>query len=277
LTAVVFAPEDQALVKGDPAERRRFLDELLVARYPRLAGVRQDYDRVLKQRNALLKSAGASIRSMAQRGEAPATLEVWDAHLAGAGSQLLAARLDLVAELAPLVAKAYGELAPDSGPVTLAYRSSIDAPGGGSTDGALVDNGPRGAEALAAAMREAITRLRRQELERGISLVGPHRDDLLLDLAGLPARGYASQGEAWSYALALRLAAHDLLASDGAEPVLVLDDVFAELDTKRRTQLAQRALRADQVLVTAAVPEDVPPVLSGARYTVAHGRVEPVP
>jgi DNA replication and repair protein RecF len=275
LTAVVFAPEDQALVKGDPAERRRFLDELLVARSPRLAGVRQDYDRVLKQRNALLKSAGASIRSMAQRGEVPSTLEVWDAHLAAAGSQLLAARLDLVAELAPLVAKAYGELAPDSGPVTLAYRSSIDATGVGPPDGAETDF-PRDAVALAAAMREAMTRLRRQELERGISLVGPHRDDLVLDLAGLPARGYASQGEAWSYALALRLAGHDLLASDGAEPVLVLDDVFAELDTKRRAQLAHRALRADQVLVTAAVPEDVPPELSGLRYTVSHGRVEPV-
>jgi len=265
LTAVVFAPEDLALVKGDPAERRRFLDELLVARAPRMAGVRQDYERVLKQRNALLKSAGAAIRSRAAPGEVPATLDVWDAHLAAAGSLLLEARLDLVADLAPLVAKAYAELAPDSGPVTLAYKSSIDA---------AADELPHGAEALALALRDAMTRVRRQELDRGISLVGPHRDDLGLELGGLPAKGYASHGEAWSYALSLRLAGHDLLASDGTEPVLVLDDVFAELDTQRRAQLAARASRADQVLVTAAVTEDVPALLTGARFAVSFGRVE---
>jgi DNA replication and repair protein RecF len=278
LTAVVFAPEDLALVKGDPAERRRFLDELLVARAPRMAGVRQDYERVLKQRNALLKSAGASIRSRAAHGEVPPTLDVWDAHLAAAGSLLLAARLDLVADLAPLVAKAYGELAPDSGPVTLAYKSSAEAALGPDTDRVDgPDSAAQGAEDLALALREAMIRLRRQELDRGISLVGPHRDDLGLELGGLPAKGYASHGEAWSYALSLRLAAHDLLASDGTEPVLVLDDVFAELDTQRRTQLAARAARADQVLVTAAVTADVPEVLRGARFAVSFGHVERVP
>ena len=278
LTAVVFAPEDLALVKGDPAERRRFLDELLVARAPRMAGVRQDYERVLKQRNALLKSAGAAIRSRAAHGEVPPTLDVWDSHLAAAGSLLLAARLDLVADLGPLVAKAYGELAPDSGPVTLAYRSSVQGTLGPEPGGPVTAEAePHGAEALALALREAMTAVRRQELDRGISLVGPHRDDLLLELGGLPAKGYASHGEAWSYALSLRLAAHDLLASDGTEPVLVLDDVFAELDTQRRAQLAARASRADQVLVTAAVTEDVPTVLSGVRFAVSFGRVERVP
>ena len=271
LTAVVFAPEDLALVKGDPAERRRFLDELLVARTPRLAGVRQDYERVLKQRNALLKSAGAALRSRAAQGEVPPTLDVWDAHLATAGSLLLGARLDLVADLTPLVAKAYGELAPDSGPAALAYKSSIETTLG------WMPEGPADVDVLANAMREAMTRVRRQELERGISLVGPHRDDLGLELGGLPAKGYASHGEAWSYALSLRLAGHDLLAGDGTEPVLVLDDVFAELDTQRRAQLAARASRADQVLVTAAVTEDVPAVLRGARFAVSFGRVERVP
>jgi len=278
LTAVVFAPEDLALVKGDPGERRRFLDELLVARAPRMAGVRQDYDRVLKQRNALLRSAGAAIRSRAAQGQAPPTLDVWDAHLAEAGSLLLAARLDLVADLAPLVAKAYAELAPESGPVTLAYRSSVEATQGETSDGiTALEGGPSDAKALALGLREAMTRLRRSELERGVSLVGPHRDELVLELGGLPAKGYASHGESWSYALALRLAAHDLLAGDGTEPVLVLDDVFAELDTERRAQLAARAARADQVLVTAAVTDDVPSVLSGARFAVSFGRVDRVP
>jgi len=260
LRVVLFAPEDLALVKGDPAERRRFLDELLVARAPRMAAVRQDYDRVLRQRNALLKSATAARRG----GDPdPSTLDVWDAHLARAGSALLAARVDLVAALQPLVGAAYAELAPESGAVALTYRSSV---------GASVSS-PADQQELTTALLDAMGTARRSELERGVSLVGPHRDDLVLELADLPAKGYASHGESWSYALALRLAAHDVLAADGGVPVLVLDDVFAELDTERRGRLAARVGHAEQVLVTAAAPADVPEALSGVRYDVRDGAV----
>lgn len=255
---VLFAPEDLALVKGDPGERRRFLDELLTARAPRFAGVRADYDRVLKQRNALLKSA------VQQRRPAPAellsTLEVWDTHLAQVGAELLGARLELVSALSPLVSKAYSELAP-SGGAGLEYRCSRE--GELSTDrGELV-------EFLLTGLAEA----RRQELARGTSVIGPHRDELLLKLGDFPARGYASHGESWSFALALRLAAYELLRSDGDDPILILDDVFAELDSGRRRRLAEMVSPAEQVLITAAVPEDVPVELSGASYNVTAGEV----
>jgi DNA replication and repair protein RecF len=263
LRTVLFAPEDLSLVKGDPSERRRFLDELLVARAPRFAGVRQDYDRVLKQRNALLKSAGAGIR--AGRGDVR-TLDVWDAHLADAGAELLAARLELVDALRPLVDKAYEAVASagtSQGPAAVDYRASL------GDDADLVPDRTALAAALTAAMQER----RRAELERGISLVGPHRDDLVLRLGPHPAKGYASHGESWSYALALRLASYDLLRSDGGEPVLVLDDVFAELDAGRRRRLAAIAAAAEQVFVTAAVPEDVPGELRGVRFDVNAGEV----
>lgn len=268
LRTVLFAPEDLALVKGDPGERRRFLDDLLVQRAPRLAGVRGDYERVLRQRNALLKTAGAAVR--AGRGDV-GTLDAWDTHLARTGAELLAARLGLVAALAPLVDKAYADLAGGVGPVRLGYRSSLGEDGPGTGDGV-----PLPAE-LEAALLAALARSRPAELERGVSLVGPHRDDLLLELGPLPARGYASHGESWSVALALRLASWELLGADDAgaegEPVLLLDDVFAELDTTRRDRLAAAAARAEQVLVTAAVPEDVPAALSGQRYAVDAGEV----
>lgn len=264
LRTVLFAPEDLALVKGDPSERRRFLDDLLVARTPRLAGVRADYDRVLKQRNALLKTAGSAMR---QRGGGPATsdpstLDVWDTHLATTGAQLLAARLELVDLLRPLVARAYAAVARSGEEVRLEYVSSI-GPGVQSSD----------REHLAAALMTAMADLRRRELERGLSLVGPHRDDLLLTLGPMPAKGYASHGESWSYALALRLASYDLLTADGGEPVLILDDVFAELDVDRRQRLAELVAGAEQVLVTAAVDQDVPAALSGARVDVRDGQV----
>jgi DNA replication and repair protein RecF len=259
LRTVLFAPEDLALVKGDPGERRRFLDELLTARAPRFAGVRADYDRVLKQRNALLKSAAAHRRSPGT--EMLATLDVWDTHLAEAGAELLGARLELTAVLRPLVAKAYEALAP-GGVADLDYRSSLEDREF-STD--------RGQ--LAAALRAGMERSRRQELERGVSLIGPHRDEVLLKLGDIPARGYASQGEAWSFALALRLAAFELLRADGDDPVLILDDVFAELDTGRRRRLAELVAPAEQVIVTAAVPADVPGELTGAAYDVADGEV----
>jgi DNA replication and repair protein RecF len=259
LRTVLFAPEDLAIVKGDPGERRRFLDELLAARAPRMAGVRADYDRVLKQRNALLKSAGAT-RSADLR-----TLDVWDAHLARVGAELLAARLDLTAALAPLVDKAYDAVSRGGGPTSLDYHSSLSAE-------AL----QRDREVLAAALLDEMSRVRRTELDRGVSLVGPHRDDLVIRLGPLATRGYASQGESWSVALALRLASYDLLSGDGTEPVLVLDDVFSELDDKRRNRLASLVAPAEQVLVTAAVPADVPEVLEGARVDVADGEVRRV-
>jgi DNA replication and repair protein RecF len=265
LRTVLFAPEDLSLVKGDPGERRRFLDELLVARAPRLAGVRQDYERVLKQRNALLKSAATARRAGAKA--QLSTLDVWDDHLARAGAELLAQRLDLVTALQPLVRSAYEELAPGGGPTRLEYRSSMGegVPLGGGRD------------PLYAAMLGALGAARKQELERGVTLVGPHRDELGLQLGELPAKGYASHGESWSYALALRLASYELLRADGGEPVLILDDVFAELDTRRRERLAELVANGEQVLVTAAVPEDVPQALAGSRYSVANGEVNRIP
>ena len=259
LRTVFFAPEDLALVKGDPSERRRFLDDLLVARAPRLAGVRADYERVLKQRNALLKSAGARGRT---NGGDLATLDVWDAHLAGAGADLLAARLGLVADLEPAVRAAYAVLSGGGDSTEVRYRSSLGD----------VDLSPDRA-LLAAALLAAAQGARRAELERGITLVGPHRDDLALSIGTLPARGYASHGESWSLSLALRLAAYRLLRADGAEPVLVLDDVFAELDIQRRTRLASLVAGAEQVLVTAAVEADVPHQLAGDRVLVAQGEI----
>ncbi|MEU6310389.1 DNA replication/repair protein RecF [Streptomyces sp. NPDC047014] len=261
---VLFAPEDLALVKGDPGERRRFLDELVTARSPRMAGVRSDYERVLKQRNTLLKSA-AMARRHGGRSMDLSTLDVWDQHLARAGAELLAQRLDLLATLLPLADKAYEQLAPGGGPLGLAYRSSAGEP---------VDSGAaRTREALHEVLLAALGGVRKQEIERGVTLVGPHRDDVLLSLGELPAKGYASHGESWSYALALRLASYELLRSEGSEPVLVLDDVFAELDARRRERLAELVAPGEQVLVTAAVDDDVPGVLVGARYGVSGGEV----
>ncbi len=264
LRTVLFAPEDLALVKGDPSDRRRFLDELLVARTPRLAGVRADYDRVLKQRNALLKTAAGAVRAARGGGAHDLrTLDVWDAHLARAGAELLSARLELVQSLHPLVSKSYDSVARGAGDAQLTYRCSL------GDDVELIPD----RELLAAAMLDAMGRIRREELDRGVTLVGPHRDDLVLRLGPLPAKGYASHGECWSYALALRLAAYDLLTSDGGEPVLILDDVFAELDIERRTRLAELVAPAEQVLVTAAVPADVPEALEGARVDVMAGEL----
>jgi DNA replication and repair protein RecF len=256
LSTVLFAPADLAVVKGDPAERRGFLDDLLVSLTPRIAGLRADYERVLKQRNALLKSAGATSR--AGRGDLH-TLDAWDAQLAGFGADLLAARLRLVAALRPLVAKAYAEISAGDDAAGMTYRSSLGPDVDLSADRA----------GLQAELLRAMADNRTAELDRGLSLFGPHRDDLVLALGPLPARGYASHGESWSYALALRLAAYELLRGTlGTDPVLILDDVFAELDAGRRGRLASLVGTAEQVLVTAAVPADVPEELSGARYEV---------
>jgi DNA replication and repair protein RecF len=268
LRCVLFAPEDLAIVKGDPDQRRRYLDDLLVASRPRFAGVRSDYDRVLRQRNALLKSAKT-------RGVPPSAMEVWDDHLVAAGAELTAARLRLVSELEPLVARCYSAVSGTERDTSVQYRVSASRQTGAEDDAADGPaDGPAGLAradpaSLAKLLRQALAARRRAELERGISLVGPHRDELELQIGGLPARGYASHGESWSLALALRLAAYQLLRSDGEDPVLILDDVFAELDSERRDRLADLVRDADQVLVTAAVPGDVPGGLSGARYTVA--------
>jgi DNA replication and repair protein RecF len=264
---VLFAPEDLALVKGDPGERRHFLDDLLVARAPRYAGVRTDYERVLKQRGALLKTAG-SARRAGGSGDIR-TLDVWDGHLARHGAELLAGRLDLVAEIAPHVAKAYAGVAPESAPVQVRYKCSLG-------EATPYDGGPADREALEAALIAGLAKIRSQEIDRGVSLLGPHRDELELILGEAPARGYASHGESWSYALALRLAAYELLRADGTEPVLILDDVFAELDRRRRSRLAEVAAAAEQVLITAAVPEDVPAELAGIRFQIADGQVSRV-
>ena len=272
---VVFSPEDLTLVKGDPSDRRRFLDDLLVLRTPRLAGVRADYDRVLRQRNSLLKTMGAARRGgRSQQESALATLAVWDDHLAATGSELLAERLQLVDALRPYVGKAYETVARGASrdDAEITYKPSFDL--AGATD----------RNALAAALLAQVELRRGDEIDRGVSLVGPHRDELLLTLGHgpgesspeglrLPVKGYASHGESWSFALALRLASYDLLRADGDDPILILDDVFAELDTERRAQLAALVADAEQVLVTAAVAADVPAVLAGARYLVGQGEV----
>ncbi|GAA1677782.1 DNA replication/repair protein RecF [Fodinicola feengrottensis] len=268
LRMVMFAPEDLSLVRGDPSERRRYLDELLVARTPRYAGVRADYERVLKQRNALLKTAGMARRA-GSAGDLR-TLDVWDNHLAVHGAELLAGRLELVSALQPFVVKGYDQVSMGAGPATTTYKcSALD-------EGERVEDLTPEKDLLIARLLAALARARQSEVERGITLVGPHRDDLVLQLGELPAKGYASHGESWSYALALKLAAYDLLCSDGGQPMLILDDVFAELDGGRRDRLADLVAPAEQVLVTAAVPGDVPENLQGARYDVAAGEVRRV-
>jgi DNA replication and repair protein RecF len=263
LRCVLFAPEDIAVVKGDPDQRRRYLDDLLVAMRPRYAGIRADYERVLRQRTALLKSAKA-------RGAVPpGTLEVWDDHLVTAGAQLTAGRLRLVRELRNLVTSSYSAVSGTERDTNLRYRMSAQSqvlPEAETSPEPEPD-----IEKLAGTLREALALRRRAELERAVCLVGPHRDELELGIGGLPTRGYASHGESWSLALALRLAGYQLLRAGGEDPVLMLDDVFAELDSARRERLAELVGDAEQVLVTAAVPEDVPAGLSGARFQVANG------
>ncbi len=285
---VQFAPEDLSLVKGDPDGRRRFLDELAVQLRPPLAAVQSDYERVLRQRSALLKTAAAAIRG--SRGADLRTLDVWDAKLAAAGARIVVARRSLVAALAPAVAAAYAQVSAGSGEARIAYRSSLDAVSDEHAEAlATAAAADLPAESLVEAqLLEAMGRLRTKEIERGVSLVGPHRDDLVLTLGDLPAKGYASHGESWSLALALRLGSATLLRGGAGEgpwagdwgpdgdPVLILDDVFAELDVRRRERLADLVAPAGQVLVTAAVPGDVPEALAGGRVDVMGGEVERV-
>jgi DNA replication and repair protein RecF len=267
---VLFAPEDLSLVRGDPTERRRFLDDLLVSRTPRLAGVRGDYERVLKQRNALLKT------SRMAKGRAIETLDVWDGHLTDLGAQLLAARLRLVADLGPHLAEAYARVAGEgAAAAALGYSSTVPLAGDGSP---LVPGAAQpSVEELTAASRERLAERRPDELDRGVTLVGPHRDDLVIHLGEGPAKGYASHGESWSLALGLKLATFALLRAEGEDPILVLDDVFATLDAGRRAALASVARSAEQTLITAAVLDDVPEELRGVRVEVGGGAATVLP
>ncbi len=292
LRTVLFAPEDLALVKGDPEQRRRFLDDLLVQRQPRWAGVRADYDKIVRQRSALLKQAGASLRDGrgrrrtrlpegidedSAREDGLRTLDIWDDNLATLGAQLLYARLRLLTDLVPHLADTYGAVSASTAEATARYRSSLP----GAAGEALAEGFATGEEVptpdvLRGELLAAMGSLRDQEIDRGVSLVGPHRDDVTLALGPMPAKGYASHGESWSFALGLRLAAYRLLQHDlGDDPVLILDDVFAELDSGRRERLAGLIGDCEQVLITAAVGEDVPEALEGERFAVTTGRVDP--
>ena len=284
LRTVLFAPEDLALVKGDPSERRKFLDDLLVARQPRWAGVRGEYDKILKQRNALLKSAAPVLRRGQRRPpprptDEPAddarasalhTLDIWNEHLATVGSQLLYARLRLLRDLGPYLTSAYDEVSAGQSDARVSYKSSLrEAASASLAAGEVPEIDQLRSEILA-----TLDELRDREIERGMSLAGPHRDDLVLSLGELPAKGYASHGESWSFALGLKLAAYQLLRHDlGDDPVLILDDVFAELDSGRRERLAAMVVDCEQVLITAAVDADVPSTLAGRTYVVSLGEV----
>ncbi|GAA3948893.1 DNA replication/repair protein RecF [Gordonia caeni] len=263
LRTVLFAPEDLALVRGDPGERRRFLDEITVQLRPIAAGSRADYDRVLRQRSALLKTAGAAMRrSSTEADSVMSTLDVWDEQLAQFGAEVTADRLSVVRDLNPLVAQAYSSIAPHSRPAEIKYRSAA----GPEVDAS--EGGPEAVDEIRQVLAGRLREVRSKEIDRGLCLVGPHRDDLLLNLGTEPAKGFASHGESWSMALALRLACVDLLRADRVEPVIMLDDVFAELDAARRAKLAEFTASAEQLLITAAVGEDIPGVLAGRRISV---------
>lgn len=297
LHAVIFAPEDLALVKSDPQVRRRFLDELIMQTSPRFAAVRADYDRIIRQRNALLKSAGIAGRS----GKSPdlRTLDIWDQKAATTGAQILAHRVNMVQALRPHLDQIYREISGGNSRIAMGYRGSLSPANGKAkadpVDSAAVTKAGAGEledlvalesdllvpDLTEARLLEAMALVRDQELDRGISLVGPHRDDLVLNLNGLAARTYSSHGESWSYALALRVASYRVLndervgGTDG-EPVLILDDVFAELDGQRREYLTNVISAASQVLITAAVPHDLPDNLPGSRWDVFESQVRRV-
>ena len=267
LRTVVFSPEDLAIVKGDPSDRRAFIDSVVITRWPRMAGVKADYERVVKQRNSLLKAMSGRTGQHADP-EAESTLEVWNDNLARIGAELLLARLDSLAELMPLASAAYASIAPQNNDLAADYRTSIDlAP---EAEAEVVTR-----TQLEDRLKQAMAQRRRDEISRGVSLIGPHRDEIAFSIGVMPAKGYASHGECWSLALSLKLAAFGLLLADGIEPVLVLDDVFAELDSHRRQRLAESIASAEQVLITAAVGTDVPELLAGQRFGVGGGRVWP--
>ncbi|MGX9347842.1 DNA replication/repair protein RecF [Microbacterium sp. KNMS] len=266
--AVLFAPEDLQIVRGDPSQRRRFADQLLIQRTPRMAGVIADYERTLRQRTALLKSA----RARGLKGAQLSTLDVWDDKLVALGSQLIDARVRLAQDLAEPVAAAYAGVAGEDHRPELSWVLSVRGADPEEGDELLAGADEGSTEEL---FRSALAARRAQELDRGLTLVGPHRDDLLLTVRGLPVKGYASHGESWSVALALRLASAELLRaeSQGGDPILILDDVFAELDADRRRRLADVVADFEQVLVTAAVAADVPEPLRANAVRIEAGAV----
>lgn len=277
VNSVTFAPEDLDIVKRDPTNRRAFIDELVVQVWPRFAGVYSDYDRVLRQRNTLLKTA----RQTGAKGSALSTLDAWDQSLVSYGSEIIAARVDLVERLRPHLFEAYQSIAIANNEPRILVKSSLL--GTAIPSGWGDDDDSEDLEYIQTADRAEIEALysaklatvRAKEMERGITLVGPHRDDLVLMLGTLPAKGYASHGESWSYALALRLASIALLRAETrtGDPILILDDVFAELDAGRRARLAGMVAGNEQVLITAAVAEDVPEELIATVFHVKHGEV----
>lgn len=257
---VLFAPEDLNLVKGDPAERRAFIDSFLTQRTPKYASVKSDFERVVKQRNSLLKSAKVA-RNKAHEAMLE-TLHVWDEQLVNLGSDIICQRQEILDELNPIVRAHYLTVSNGQTPTTLTYATALDD----------IDFGDN--EAVRQAMVDRLAKVQREELDRGVTLVGPHRDDIAISLGDLPAKGYASHGESWSIALALRLACFDLLNDDlYGDPVLILDDVFAELDSVRRRKLTEVVATAHQVIITAAVESDVPDELTGKRFVVEAGHV----
>ena len=278
INSVIFAPEDLDIVKRDPSNRRDFVDELVVQVWPRFAGVFSDYERVLKQRNSLLKSA----RITKTTGSALATLDAWDASLAKYGSEIIEARLDLIARLSPFVELAYKSIASSNNQPTIEVKSSIlgESLSRGFDDESEASDQLESVAGLTRAELEAkfhvkLSNIRPKELERGLTLIGPQRDDLSFKLGTLPVKGYASHGESWSFALALRLASVDLLRAETktGDPILILDDVFAELDAERRLKLAELVQGNEQVFITAAVAEDVPHLLKTKPYYVRSGEI----
>ena len=261
LLTVTFAPEDLMLVKGDPSERRKFMDDAITQLMPSFAAVRADFEKCLKQRNALLKSAYGKTNQ-----EVFHTLDVWDLQLARTGAQVMYHRIKLIENIQELVANAYTEVSDDRGPLDIAYVSSLEI----QTNEAELT-----IASIEAALLAALTEKRKSELDRGITLVGPHRDEMQLMLRNLPVRGYASHGESWSCALALKLSLFELLkrSSRGGDPILILDDVFAELDEIRRRKLVEVIKGNEQTIITAAVPNDVPSELEGALFEVNEGKV----
>jgi DNA replication and repair protein RecF len=271
VNAVIFSPEDLDIVKRDPSNRRAFIDELIVQLTPRMAGVYSDYERVLKQRNTLLKSA----RNMSSSSSGLSTLDSWDLSLVRIGSEIIAARFDITSRLAPYLQTAYAAIADEKNDPSIRIKSSFST-NDVDLDGSetFLNTGDR--QEIETQFQARLVEVRNKEIERGITLVGPHRDDLLLLLGTLPAKGYISHGESWSYALALKLASADLIRKDAraGDPVLILDDVFAELDSTRRSRLASLISHNEQVIITAAVAEDVPSELNATRFNVLAGSLE---
>jgi DNA replication and repair protein RecF len=271
VNAVIFSPEDLDIVKRDPINRRNFIDELIVQLTPRMAGVYSDYERVLKQRNTLLRSA----KNLTASSSGLSTLDSWDDSLVRIGSEIVAARFDIATRIAPHLADAYASIADEKNNPSIKVKSSLVAKDIESDSAESFLNIGDRAE-IESLFKQRLADLRAKELERGVSLVGPHRDDLLLLLGTLPAKGYISHGESWSYALSLKLASAALIRKEAraGDPVLILDDVFAELDSTRRSRLAALVSHNEQVIITAAVAEDVPAELKASRFSVQDGTLE---